>query len=156
MKRLSVIAVLIIAALAALIATQPAQAGRPLQVLGGVLLRQHTGEAQVSLSTVDARRLPKLSPKAFRRGVILLDDSGRSLFIRGDAVVSLQLSYAQQFRLTNTAVAPDAQKGIRVVRVAHLTIGVFAGDDWAHWYDSDPVCNGQMGIEWCAGQWVQP
>lgn len=138
-----------------LIVTMPAHAAAPKhQTLAGLSLRQDTGEAEVSLSTVDAGPLPKrLAAKDFKHGVMILDDAGRAAFIRGSATLTWGDKAHQEFRLTGGSYLPADDRPVKMIRVTHTSVIVFGGDDWDHPWDSDPVCNGQMGLERCVSVW---
>jgi len=156
MKRIAL--ALIIICLLALIAVLPVQgapAARKHQHIAGVILKQGTGDAQVTIGVVDLGPSRKYPAKVFKRGVIIRDDMGRQIAIRGDAKLLYQGRTFQQFRLAGVDLLTRREmKRAKLIRVAHLTIGVFSGDDWAHWYDDGYVCaSPQMSIQKCLEMW---
>lgn len=121
------------------------------QLLGGIIIRQATGEAQLSLDTVDAGPFHHVTAKQIKRGITLRDDMGRSISFKATATLNRQAKSFQVFNLTGLTLVKHGQ----VIRVTHLFVGLFTGTDFEHWYDDGSVCSSpQLSIEACLSQWT--
>ena len=120
MKRVILVALVALVILTAFHA--PRKAGQQ-QYVASVLLQQGTSEGRISISVVNLGPSKKYPTAIFDRGV-RLTDGYRSIGIRADAVLERQARTFQVFRLANIEMV----KGGRVIRVAHLKIGLMTGD----------------------------
>lgn len=150
MKRLIALALLIIA-LAVIMSpalAAPLMTKHPL--IASIALRQNTNEAQVTLSAVDLGPSKKYSARAFRKGVIIADDAGRMVAIRGEAVRTGQARAFQVFMFANMYIDLP---GLKVIRVTHISLLVFTGDDWDHPYETGVCSSPDLSIDECLSQW---
>lgn len=149
-SRIIAMAVLVIVGLAALLTIRlaiAAPAEAPHQMIATVLFRQDTNEAQVTLSVVDLGPSKKYPASIFRKGVIVADDGGRTIPIRGEAVLVYQGTTFQVFQFADVHIDLP---GTKVVRVTHISFHVMLGD-YAH---PDFICGSpSMTIDYCLGLW---
>lgn len=117
------------------------------QMIATVLLRQNTNEAQVTLSVVDAGPSHKYNVGIFRRGVIIADDGGRAIALRGEAVLDRQGRTFQIFRFDDAHLDLP---GTKVIRVTHISFLIMTGD-FAH---PSFICGSpSLSIDACLEQW---
>lgn len=153
MKRTHILAGLILIAAILLAAQHTASAASQQvkhQMIAAVLLRQDTNEAQVTLSVVDLGPSKKYNPRIFRRGVIVADDSGRMIAVRGEAALINQGRTYQVFRFEDVHLD---MPGRRVIRVTHISLLIFSGDDWQHPAESAVCSSPSLSIDTCLGLW---
>lgn len=135
-----------ILALATLAQGAPVYAGQRHQHIATILLRQGEHEAQITLSVVDLGPSRKISPKAFRRGVVIRDDNGRQVVISGDATLDRQGRTFQVFNVSQLQIGP----GVRVYKVTTIFIAVVSGDyNHPDFHCSSP----SWSVERCLGEW---
>lgn len=150
MKKIAVgFMVAVVIVLAVLAQSAPAYAGQKHQHLAGVLFQDGQREAQVMLSVVDLGPMKRISPKAFKKGLIIRDEAGRQIVISGDAVIDRgrDTNQFQVFILSNVEIGP----GSKVYNVTHLFVAHVSGD-----YDHpDFLCSSpQASIDRCVGFWL--
>lgn len=152
-KRTTIIATLVAVSLALASVVQSAQAAPVTvkhQVIAVVWLKQNTNEARLSLSTVDGAPMKRLKLSALRRGVIIADDMGRMLAMRGEATLEYEGRSFHDFRFVDLHTD---MPGLRVVRVTHISLGVFTGDDWQHPYETAVCGSPSLSIDACLALW---
>lgn len=148
--RIIALAAVVVVALAALLAVHAAIAAPAVaehQMIASILLRQDTNEAQVSLGVVDLGPSRKYNPNTIRRGVIIADDGGRMIAVRGDAVLVAQGRTYQVFQFNDIHLD---MPGHKVIRVTHISFHIMSGD-FAH---PNFICGSpSMSIDYCLDLW---
>lgn len=150
LRRITVLAVLAVVTGWLALMVCPASAAPPSlenQLIAAILLRQNTNEAQVTLSVPDLGPSHKYGESVFDTGVIIADDAGRLIAIRGEGDIYSQGQTYQVFRFDN---AYREMPGKKVIRVTHIFLSVMTGD-FAH---PTFICSSpSLSIDECLAQW---
>lgn len=125
-----------------------APAKAPIQLLTTVWIKAHTQDAKLMLSTVDARPFKHVTVAQIAKG-IKLNDGGRVLAFKGNAVLEFEDPHAQQFRISDLVILTKGKN----IKSAHISLGIFDGDDWQHPYESVVCSSPSWSIEQCIAVW---